>query len=86
MCTATRLGHGNESHRFASTARMVREMPPKIFIIPLADGESRRERLVSGLLLIILYRLLREVAGSGQRTMIDLCTSRDRHMIFCQRG
>jgi hypothetical protein len=28
-----RLGHGNESHRFASTARMPQKLPPKIFII-----------------------------------------------------
>ena len=27
------LGHGNESHRFASTARMPQKLPPKIFII-----------------------------------------------------
>jgi hypothetical protein len=26
------LGHGNESHRFASTARMPQNLPPKIFI------------------------------------------------------
>jgi hypothetical protein len=27
------IGHGNESHRFASTARMPQKLPPKIFII-----------------------------------------------------